>query len=136
MPNRKVIEIGAVEYTNNPLPLALTIGNMLYTSRIRGRDPETGKIATTMAKEVELIFDSLNEILRQAGGSLDDLALMKLFVNDYDHEREFDGHWTKLFPDADDRPARYTYAMDDGRPLAGGATVMGEFIAVLDWPAV
>jgi 2-iminobutanoate/2-iminopropanoate deaminase len=132
MANRRVIDLPSLEYTNNPLPLALTIGNLLYTSRIRGRDPETGKIATTMEREVKLIFDSLAEILSRAGGSLDDLALMKLFVNDREHEQEFDTHWIKLFPDEDSRPARYTYYFDDGRLLAGGATVMGEFIAVLD----
>jgi 2-iminobutanoate/2-iminopropanoate deaminase len=85
-----------------------------------------------MEREVELVFGQLNEILQQAGGSLDDLALMKLFVNDREHELEFDAHWLRLFPDAASRPARYAYYMDDGRLLAGGATVMGEFVAVLD----
>ena len=71
MAKRRVIDLPDLEYTNNPLPLAVTIGNMVYTSRIRGRDPETGKIATTMEQEVDLIFDSLREILARAGGSLD-----------------------------------------------------------------
>jgi 2-iminobutanoate/2-iminopropanoate deaminase len=132
MPHRRVIDLPSLEYTNNPLPLAVQLDNVVYTSRIRGRDPETEKIATTMEREVELIFDSLREVLELAGGSMDDLALMKLFVNDVEHEFEFDQHWMKLFPDPASRPARYTYYMDDGRLLAGGATVMGEFVAILD----
>src|SRR6476660_1644616 len=132
MATRQVIDLPSLEYTNNPLPLAVKISNMLYTSRIRGRDPDTGKIATTMQREVDLIFDSLREVLELAGGTMDGLALMKLFVNDVEHEREFDEHWMRLFPNPHTRPARYTYYMDDGRLLAGNATVMGEFVAVLD----
>jgi len=132
MAKREVIDLPSLEYTNNPLPLAVKVANMLYTSRIRGRDPDTGKIATTMEREVDLIFDSLREILELAGGNMDGLALMKLFVNDVEHEREFDAHWLRLFPDPRSRPARYTYYMDDGRLLAGNATVMGEFVALLE----
>jgi hypothetical protein len=55
---RRVIDLPELDYTNNPSPLAVLGDEMLYTSKIRGRDPSTSKIASTMGHEVDLIFSS------------------------------------------------------------------------------
>jgi enamine deaminase RidA (YjgF/YER057c/UK114 family) len=49
----------------------------------------------------------MRALVEQAGGTLDDVALVSFTVDDYAHEATILEAWRTLFPDPSDEPARH-----------------------------
>lgn len=126
MAKREVLKIKGSSH-ENPIPVAVKIGNMVYTSALIGSNPETGEVPENIEDEIGYLFDYLVEIMEQAGGSTDDIAHLSVYVNDREYKKLVNVGWLKMFPNENDRPARHTTV----KKLRAGLRVQFEMTAVL-----
>ena len=99
----------------------------MFSSAIFGEDPETGEIPGDPARQAELAFGHMRTMLEQAGAGPEHVAKLTVFLNDDADRAHVNTEWLRMFPDADDRPARHTIRTD----LRRGMLVQLEFIAVV-----
>jgi 2-iminobutanoate/2-iminopropanoate deaminase len=69
----------------------------------------------------------MRTMLEQAGAGPEHVAKLTVFLDDDADRAHVNTEWLKMFPDADDRPARHTVRTD----LRRGMRVQLEFIAVV-----
>lgn len=131
MGKRQVIHLEGAEH-KAPIPAAVRIGNMLFSSAIGGRDPETGEYPDDPASQARFAFANMATVVRAAGGDVDDIAHVTVFLKDPDHKKFVNDEWTRMFPDPDDRPARHAVQITRG----GAMLLQLEIVAVLDQPEV
>ncbi|OTO17026.1 RidA family protein [Enterococcus sp. 3G6_DIV0642] len=126
MTKRLVIQINGSAH-ENPIPTAVKIGNMVYTSALMGTDPSSGQMPETVEEEVAQLFTYILEIMEKAGGSSENIAHLSVSVTDRSYKEIVNKEWLKLFPDPDNRPARHTTV----HSLKPGVHVQVEMVAVL-----
>lgn len=131
MGRRRVIEIPNLGH-KAPLPLAVVVGNTLFSSGIQGKDPETGEVPEDAAEQARFMFANVAAVLTAAGGSADDLGSMSISVRSLDVREQIDAEWLRMFPDEHDRPARHTGVGE----LRGQTLMQCQIVAVLDQPKV
>ena len=128
MSRRQVVQIPGVKH-KAPIPSAVRIGNLLFSSAINGRDPATEELPEGAAEQVEQAFRNMAALVSAAGGTTDDIAHVTVFLRDRSDRKHVDEHWLAMFPDPADRPARHALPLD----RAGGTLVQLEIVAVLDY---
>jgi enamine deaminase RidA (YjgF/YER057c/UK114 family) len=112
----------------NPIPNASMIGNILMSSIISGRDPETGKAPPEAEAQIANIFKQIKAGVEAAGGTVDDIIKVNFWVRDPAVGRKMlNGEWTKMFPNEASRPARHTLALPANAPNH----VTCDFVAVI-----
>ncbi|MBE6169302.1 RidA family protein [Enterococcus casseliflavus] len=126
MTKRQVIQINGSAH-ENPIPTAVKIGNMVYTSALMGTDPSSGQMPETVEEEVAQLFTYILEIMEKAGGSSENIAHLSVSVTDRSYKEIVNKEWLKLFPDPDNRPTRHTTV----HSLKPGVHVQVEMVAVL-----
>lgn len=126
MAKRKVLKEGLPQH-RNPIPTAVKIGQMVFSSAIGGHDPETNKSPKEPERQVELAFENIRRVMKAAGGSTDDIAKVTVFLKDMKHRELVNREWLKMFPDEEDRPVRHAIKAD----LPGELIVQLEIVAVL-----
>lgn len=124
---REVLDVPGMPRHSNPIPTAVKVGGMVFSSALMGQDPETGETPPEPERQVELVFQHIRTIVEAAGGTTDDIAKMTVFLKDMRHREYVNREWLKMFPDEHDRPVRHTIRLD----LPGSALVQIEFIAIL-----
>ena len=127
MTKRKSIEIEGFRH-KNPIPAASRLGNMLMTGIITGTDPATGKLADTLEAQCANVFHHVRSIMTAAGGSTDDIIKMNVWMADRSRRDVLNAEWVKMFPDAEERPARHT----SQTTLEGGQLIVCDITAVFD----
>lgn len=126
MAKRKVLHVKGSNH-QNPIPTAVKIGNMVYTSAIIGSDPETGQMPESVEGEVANLFHYMREVMELAGGTTDDIAHLSVSLTDREYKKIVNVEWLKMFPNEDDRPARHSTV----QKLREGLRVQIEMTAVL-----
>lgn len=126
MAKRKVLKEGLPQH-RNPIPTAIRIGQMVFSSAIGGYDPETNKPPKEPERQVELAFETIRRVMKAAGGSTDDIAKVTVFLKDMKHRELVNQEWLKMFPDEENRPVRHAIKAD----LPGEMVVQLEIVAVL-----
>jgi enamine deaminase RidA (YjgF/YER057c/UK114 family) len=104
---RESFDVPPMVHTN-PIPTASRVGNMLFTSIIGGRDPQTGKVPTSAEEQAANAFTILGLILERAGATAGDVAHVNVFLKDNADRQHVNTAWLKMFPDERSRPARHT----------------------------
>ena len=127
MGKRQVIHVPGVGH-KAPIPAAVRIGNLVFSSAIGGRDPETGQYPDRPEEQAKHAFRTMAALVRSAGGDVDDIAHVTVYLRDPAHKKYVDDEWISMFPDPDDRPTRHAVPVDRG----GAMLVQLEIIAVLD----
>ena len=127
MTKRRVIEVPGVSH-DAPIPMGVRVGNLVVSSGIAGKDPQTGQLPPDPGRQVELMFQHVRTLMAAAGGSPADIARMTVYVKDIAYREQLNREWLRMFPDEDDRPSRHTLQWD----LRGGMLVQCEILAVLD----
>lgn len=112
---RRSIEVEGFSHGAQPIPAASRVGPLLMTGGVYGLDPETGTIPDAPEEQVRLMFSNLERILVAAGGSLDSIAKVTVYVKDPAVRAFVNPAWLKAFPDSQARPARHTQ-QNDGLP--------------------
>ena len=126
MVTRQSIEIPGLRH-GAPIPMASKIGNMLFSSGIMGRDPETQELSEDPDRQAELVFKNMKSLVEQAGGTPENIAHVTVLLKDFSHREHVNKYWEELFPDEHSRPARHVHVED----LRGGMLIQCEIIAVM-----
>jgi 2-iminobutanoate/2-iminopropanoate deaminase len=126
MARRKCIHIKGMEH-GAPIPNGVVIGNMVFSSAIGGKDAKTGVLSENPDEQAEAMFRNLALFMENAGGSVDNIAHVKLYLKDEKYRDNVNGPWEKMFPDEHDRPARHALKVD----LRGKNLFQIEIVAVL-----
>jgi enamine deaminase RidA (YjgF/YER057c/UK114 family) len=127
MAKRQIIQGPGIPAHRNPIPPAIRIGNMVYSSVITGQDPETGAYPDAIEAQIRNAFRTVRTIMERAGGSPADIAKIGVYLRDREDRKYLNPAWLEMFPDENDRPARHTIATQ----LDGPSKVQLEFTAVL-----
>ena len=123
---REVIEIPGMAH-NAPIPAGAKIGNLVFSSAISGRDPETNRLPEDPDQQAEVLFGNLRRFMEQAGGSSANIAHMTVFLKEERYRDSINKEWLKMFPNEKDRPARHAIKVE----LRGEMLFQVEVIAVL-----
>ena len=126
MAKREVLHIKGSEH-QNPIPTAVKIGNMVYTSALIGSDPKTGELPEDVNEEIRNLFHYLTKIMEAAGGTTENIAHLSVYMVDRKYKENVNIEWLKMFPNPDNRPARHTTE----KSLRKGLRVQFEMTAVL-----
>ncbi len=126
MAKRKVIQIPGLSH-NAPIPLGAKIGNMVYSSGISGRNPETKVVPQEPDRQAEMLFQNIRKFMELAGGTPENIGHMTVFLKEDKYRESINKEWVKMFPDESDRPARHAVKAD----LRGELLFQIELIAVL-----
>lgn len=126
MAKREVLHVKGSNH-QNPIPTAVKIGNMVYTSAIIGSDPEKGELPENVEEEVANLFHYMREIMELAGGTTDNIAHISVSLTDREYKKIVNVEWLKMFPDENNRPARHSTVQE----LREGLRVQIEMTAVL-----
>lgn len=110
-----------------PFPTAIRIGNMVFSSAIGGHDPETRQPPKEKEAQITQAFVNMRAIVETAGGTVDDIGKVVVYLRDKGDRDLVNAEWTRMFPDDDDRPVRHTVTSD----LPGRLFIQLEFVAVL-----
>lgn len=111
----------------NPIPAATLVGNLLFSSAIGGEDPATHELPDDKEAQIANVFKTIRAIMREAGGSAENIGKMSVYVADRDDRKLINPHWLEMFPDETSRPVRHTTA----KSLPTGRHIQVEIIAVL-----
>jgi 2-iminobutanoate/2-iminopropanoate deaminase len=103
---RQVIHVPGVPRHKNPIPNAVRLGNMIFSSSIAGYDPTTGEVPKDPAMQVANAFVNVRQTMEAAGGSTDDIGRILFYVHDMSTRELLNKEWLKMFPDEDNRPVR------------------------------
>jgi 2-iminobutanoate/2-iminopropanoate deaminase len=102
---REIIRIPGVSHGRTPIPIAVKVGNLLTSSGIEPVNGDTGKIERDPEDQAKWTFANMMTILEQAGGTLDNIGLLTVYLQDMQYYPYFERQWLAHFPDAKNRPA-------------------------------
>ena len=125
---REVIEIPGVSHGSAPIPMGAKIGPIVYSSAIMGKDSETNELPIDTEQQIECLFKNMETFMLEAGGSVDRIVRMSVYLKDNQFRGIFNQEWLKMFPDEKDRPARHITILPD---LSKGMLAQVELVAVL-----
>jgi enamine deaminase RidA (YjgF/YER057c/UK114 family) len=126
MSRRKSINIKGFVH-KNPVPAASRVGNMVFSGVILGRDEATGKYGADLDAQCALVFSHMRDIVEAAGGTVDDIVKVTVWMRDPTDRKILNQHWLRMFPDEQSRPARHTTAIIG----QDESLIRIEFVAVL-----
>lgn len=127
MAKRKSIYVEGFGH-KNPIPAACRLGNIVTSGIIYGLDVVTGKPADGLQRQCALMFEHVRTIVEAAGGTLDDIVKLNVWMTDRSQRQAINDAWLAVFPDPETRPARQTMQ----GVLTPGILVQCDFLAVLD----
>lgn len=117
---RQALEISGLGH-RDPIPMGVRIGNLVFSSVIGGQDPTTGEQAEGTQEQIDQAFANLKELVEQAGGTVDDVARVWVYLREREDQPALIKTWLEMFPKDGDRPARKTIMYDE---LRGRATLI------------
>ena len=122
------IHVEGVEH-GAPIPFGARVGNMIFSSGILGADPTSGEVPEDLESQCWFAFANMRTMLENAGGTLDNVGSVKVYMKDRSQREAVNRAWLEMFPDEADRPARHAIEYDAFPP---GVLVQLEVIAVVE----
>lgn len=80
-----------------PFSDAVQVGNTLYISGRIGLDPATGEAPESIDAEIDLLFEGFQNVLREAGMTMDNLVWVQVHSPDVSLWQKFNAAYVKLF---------------------------------------
>jgi len=77
---QKSIEVKGLSHHGAPIPTACRVGPILVTSRLMGKDPETGIMPTDPESQAVLCFENLKRVLAAGGMDLGDVVKLTVYL--------------------------------------------------------
>ena len=108
------------------VPLACRVGNVVHTSAVLGKNPDTGEMPDDADAQARNCFETLKRVLAVGGLDFGDVVKITIFVKDNAHREPVFRYWREHFPDPNHMPARHTLV----QPLHSGMLVQLEAMAV------
>ncbi len=110
-----------------PYSQAVEVGNVLFLSGQIGIDPSTGKLRSSFKEQAVQVFRNVEEILRTAGYSKENVVKVTLYLTDLSKFQELNTIYQEFFREVNPKPARVTVGVKD---LPLGADIEVEVVAV------
>ena len=85
MTNRTIIQTPDAPAAIGTYSQAVRVGNTVYLSGQIGLDPATMQMAEGTEGQVHRVFQNLRAVATAAGGSLDDVVKLNIFLTDLSH---------------------------------------------------
>ena len=125
---RKTIQSESAPAAIGPYSQAVHVGNTVYLSGQTPLDPATGKLVDgDISDQTRRVFANLSAVCEAAGGSLNDIVRMGVFVTDLGNFAAVNAVMRELF--SEPYPARTTIGV---RSLPVNASVEIDAIMVID----
>jgi 2-iminobutanoate/2-iminopropanoate deaminase len=123
------VEIAAADIPTHPQPFpsACKVGNVVFSSAVSGEDPVTHEIPADPKLQVENAFRTVRRIMEEAGGTLDNIGKVTVYVKDRDIRPIVNAVWEQTFNNPKSRPVRHMVPFD----LPPGRALQIEFLAVV-----
>jgi len=123
------VEIAAPDIPTHPqpFPTACKVGNVVFSSAVSGDDPVTHQIPEDPRQQVENAFRTVRRILEEAGGTLDNIGKVTIYVKDREIRPIVNAVWERIFNNPKSRPVRHMVPFD----LPPGRALQVEFLAVV-----
>lgn len=83
--SKKIIQTDAAPQAIGTYSQAVKAGNTVYLSGQIGLDPTTMQLLEGIEAQVHRVFKNLNAVALAAGGSLDDVVKLNIFLTDLSH---------------------------------------------------
>ena len=113
----------------DPEPAGVRIGDLVFSSAISGAHPFTGRLVGEPRDQVRQAFRNMEALLQKAGGTMDDVAHVQIFVRDRADNDDVLAAFLEAFPEDGNRAARKNVFDDQ---LTGDASVAQlQMVAVL-----
>jgi len=103
---RRSIDIEGFNHGQLPIPAASRVGPLLETGGIHGMDPATGRLPEDVQQQTKQMFENLGRIMAAAGGDIEHVARLTVFVAVPEAMAAVNEEWLRVFPDPASRPAR------------------------------
>ena len=128
MARRTVHNLPGLTRADAVAPDLVQVGNLFFTSGIRGVDRKTGVLSDDPAEQFLNAWHNLATLVEGAGLSTDNIGLVTNFIDSQDYRAHINTGWLELFPERNNRPARKTTSY----PLAAGIGVELQAFGVVD----
>lgn len=125
MPKRQSIYSDAFSH-GNPIPAACRVGNLLMTGIVNGTNK--GQPPGDLRTQCKLMFERVRAIMKDAGGSTDNIVKVNIAFTDVTRREEITDLWVEFFPDPANRPVRHSVQAE----LERGKLIQCDIIAVMD----
>lgn len=126
MARRKNVEVKDHPGHRNPIPVCVTLGDLILPSVIGGMNAKTGSTSPDPQKQVEQAFLNMKEIVEAAGGSTDGIGKIIFYLQDMKFRDFVNVEWLKMFPNDNNRPARHVIKAEH---LTGNTVIQMDVIA-------
>ena len=123
---QKSIDVKGLSHSGAPIPTACRVGPILVTSRIMGKNPETGEMPSDPDAQAALCFSNMKRVLDAAGMDWGDVVKLTVYLVDDAYRTSVNKPWHEIYPDPKHRPTRDSLVM----PLRGGRLVQIEAWAI------
>ena len=123
---RKVLHIPGKWHGDQPIPPATKTGPIVTSGGVSGMDPNTNKVVEDVTEQARLAFMHVRNIMKEAGGTPDDIAHMTVYVKAREARAVINKEWVAMFPNPESRPTRHTIQYD---ALADPMQLQLQFIA-------
>ena len=108
----KAIDPSDIPPHKNPIPAAAIHGGILISSVISGKSLVTDAYSKDKKEQISLVFEYVEKIISEAGGTVQDIIKMDLYFRDKNDRSLVNLEWEKMFPDPKKRPARHAQIGD------------------------
>ena len=108
----KAIDPSDIPPHKNPIPAAAIHGGILISSVISGKSLVTDAYSKDKKEQISLVFEYIEKIIFEAGGSVQDIIKMDLYFRDKNDRSLVNPEWEKMFPNPKERPARHAQIGD------------------------
>jgi 2-iminobutanoate/2-iminopropanoate deaminase len=128
MARRSTFNLPGLSPAGAVAPDLVKVGNLFFTSGVRGVDLRTGELPSDPAGQFLNAWHNLAALVEGAGISTDNIGLITNFIDSQEYRAFINVGWLELFPEANNRPARKTTSY----PLPAGTGVELQAFGVLD----
>ena len=108
----KAIDPSDIPPHKNPIPAAAIHRGILISSVISGKSLVTDAYSKDKKEQISLVFEYIQKIILEAGGSVQDIIKMDLYFRDKSDRSLVNPEWEKMFPNPKERPARHAQIGD------------------------
>ena len=106
---RKSINSPEVHKHKNPIPHACILNGLMISSAINGFDQSIGNFPEKKETQIEVAFENMLKILKEANGGYENILKIDLYFNDKSDRKFVNPIWLRIFPNENTRPARHSH---------------------------
>jgi len=122
----EVIDTDRAARSSSPLSQAIKVGKTIYISGQLGKNPTTGKLASTIEEQTKNALLNMKIIIEEAGGNINNIVKTTIFLKNLNDASIVNKIYGDFFPDK--KPARSCIEVSR---LAGEALIEIESIGFL-----